>query len=68
MNALFQVLYLAILAGIVVAGTYAMCRGQKISFDQSLREALMCGGCLVLSAGVDYFMIVPSADYYIAVT
>jgi len=66
MSSIFQVVYLIALVGAVVTGTYAMCRSQQVCFDSSLREALVWGGCFVLSAGADYFMVVPGADYLIA--
>jgi hypothetical protein len=68
MSFIFQISYLTVLAGAVVTGAYAMCRSQQVCLDSSLREALVWGGCFVLSAGVDYLMLVPRADYLIAAT
>jgi hypothetical protein len=68
MSTIFQLLYLIMLAGIVMAGAYAMCRSQQVRSDRALREALVWGGCFVISAGVDYLMIVPGGDYLVAAT
>lgn len=66
MKSTIQILYLAVMTGVVTAGTYVSCRSQQICHDSSLREAVMWGGCLVLSATIDYLIIVPGGNYLIA--
>ncbi len=66
MPLIFQMLYLTIMAGIVVIGTHAICRSPCGCIERPLLEALVWGGCLVISGSVNYFLIAHGPDFMIA--
>jgi len=67
MNPEFEILYLAIMAGVAIAGTCAMCWSPQRTHRRALLEALVWGGSLAISATVDFLVIAPGANYLIAV-
>lgn len=66
MNNFLHFIYLFGVAGVVMAGTFAICRSQQACLGSSLREALALGGCLILSATVNCFLIAPGYEYFMA--
>lgn len=62
MSYLFQLLYLSILTGIVLAATYATCRSQKMCINSSLREALAWGDVWLLLRRLIVFSSLPARD------